>query len=118
MSEEYAGTIINVKRVTEAQNTKQKNDKEFVEDKLMFCIGENRDGSNELDKFIDVISQYKGKQVNLDFRIKDDEYQGRKYRASYLIVKEMVPSGTGKGFSKPKAGKTADDIRKKFGGTA
>lgn len=104
------GTLLNVKRVTEETNQGKKQD----QDKHLFCIGENSDGSNEFDKLLEVLQQYKGKQVNFDFRVTDKEHQGRKYRGAFLIVKEMVPKAQQPN-KKTDIKAKADEIRQKLG---
>ncbi len=112
MSEqEKNGVLINVKRVTEEKKQGKKQD----QDKSMFCIGENTDGTNELDKLIAALEQYKGKQVNFDFRVTDKEHEGRKYRGAFLIVKEMVPRDKQPSAKKTDIKAKADEIRQKLG---
>lgn len=111
--QENQGTIINVKRVTEATGQGKAKD----QDKHMFCVGLNKDGSNEFDKLLDALEQYRGKQVNFDFRVSDKQTEsGVSFRGAFLIVKEMIPRAEDPKYAKKSDVKAkASAVRAKFG---
>lgn len=92
-------TFVNVKRVR--QETDKKGRAQTV---LTFGLTKDKNGNevNTADELIAALSQYAGKQVNLDIRIEEKEGQnGRTFPSAFVRIVEMIPKDQGGG------GKTA-----------
>ena len=81
-------TFVNVKRVKLEQDDKKRDKMVFT-----FGLGEDKNGNptNGCDQLIEALQQYKGKQVNLDFRVEEKEYKGKKFPSAFVRIVEMIP---------------------------
>ena len=87
-------TLINVKRVRTETGKGKNQDQEAV----VLTFGLDQEGNNGLDTLIDTLEQYRGKQVNFDIRLTDKTSKtGQSFKSAFVIVKEMIPRGSGGG---------------------
>jgi len=82
---DFAGTIIGVKRVRRATDTKGR-------EKVVLTFGLDKDGNNIADVLMQTLTALQGKQVNFDIRLdKRTSEQGVEFDTAFVIVKEMIP---------------------------
>ncbi len=81
-------TFVNVKRVRTEIDKKNRQQTVFT-----FGLGTDKQGNptNGLDQLIDALTPYRGKQINLDFRVEEKEVNGRKFPSAFVRVVEMIP---------------------------
>jgi hypothetical protein len=96
--------FVNAKRVSTQTD---KNGREYT--KLTFGIYETKSGQvNTLDELLDVLEQYRGRQVNIEVRT---ESQDNGYDRAYVRVTEMIPKNSGQAKFTPKTSSKQANIR-------
>ncbi len=104
-------TFVNAKRVRTGDKTSTGKDKTVLTFGLMEDFKTKLE-INTLDKLIDALLPYKGKQVNLNIFIEDKEYQGRKFQSASVGVTEMIPKNQVAGAATYTTKEsTADDVK-------
>lgn len=82
-------TFVNVKRVRTEKDTKGRDQYVFT-----FGLGNDKQGNqiNGLDQLIAALETYRGKQVNLDFRVEEKTAEsGRTFPSAFCRIVEMIP---------------------------
>ncbi len=106
-------TFVNVKRVRKELDTKKREQVVFT-----FGLGKDKQGNevNGADQLIAALEQYRGKQVNLDFRIEEKtSEQGRTFPSAFCRIVEMIPKDQqqGKATYVPKNQSKAQNLQDK-----
>ena len=96
--------FVNAKRVSTGTDSKGR-----TQTKLTFGTYTTKEGEvNTCDELIDILNQYRGKQVNLDVRI---EKQEGGYDRAFVRVTEMIPKSQGGAKFTPKTNSRQSKIQ-------